>query len=157
MSKKFEAIVKSTPEENIIELVGHLDETGSFPTFRDSKPIRLKCLGLKSINSFGVKIWCQWVKAHEGSVVSLDHCPFVLVRHFKAVKNFLTPNMSVVSFYVPYVSDETSEKNDILYLREIDFTPSGKVTIKKVFDSNGNEMEIDVNEKSYFGFLIKEA
>lgn len=154
--KNFEARIHANNVENILELSGDLDEHAQIPTFKENKNIRINLGKVTSVNSYGVKIWCQWMNAHKdwGAVI-LEECPFVFVKNFHSVRGFLASNVTVLSFYVPYYSDETQERKDLLFMREREFTKDGFVKCPDVLDSKGMKMELDVIETSYFSFLKK--
>lgn len=154
--KNFEAKLHVNTVENILELSGDLDEHCQIPTFKENKNIRIKLGKVTSVNSYGVKIWCQWINSHkEWGAILLEECPFVFVKNFHSVRGFLTPNVTVLSFYVPYFSDETDERKDVLFIRERDFTKDGFIRFPEVTDAKGIKMELDVIESSYFAFLKK--
>jgi hypothetical protein len=63
--------------------------------------------------------------------------------------------MAVASFYVPYYSEETDERKDVLFMLGKEYTLDGNLKMPSIKDSKGNEMEIDVNQKTYFSFIKK--
>lgn len=142
--------------ENILELSGDLDENSQLPTFKERKNIRINMGKVTSINSYGVKIWCTWISGHkEWDAIIIEEAPFVFIRHISSVRGFITPNTTILSFYVPYFSEDTQERKDVLFLREREFFKDGSLKIPEVMDSKGQKMELDVIESSYFAFLKK--
>lgn len=156
MSKfNFKAI--ETADKIHIEIVGPIDTECRLPSFGTTKKqILVSFKDVNLINSYGIKNWCKWVIEHkEVPAISLEHCPFVFVKNFASIRGFLGDNMTVRSFYVPFYSDETHESQNILMTVGKDFTPDGFYKIPKAFDSKGKEMEIDVDQLTYFKFLKK--
>jgi hypothetical protein len=152
----FEAKMHVNNVENILELSGDLDEHSQIPTFKERKNIRINMGKVTSINSYGVKIWCTWMASHKDwDAIIIEEAPFVFIRHISSVRGFISPIVTILSFYVPYFSDETQERKDVLFLREREFTKDGSLKIPEILDSKGQKMELDVIESSYFAFLKK--
>ncbi|MEZ0390900.1 MAG: hypothetical protein ACAH59_01700 [Pseudobdellovibrionaceae bacterium] len=150
----FEAKLKSTPVEHILTLSGPLDESAELPKLKEKKNIRVHLGRLTHVSSHGIKIWCKWLLEHDQwPAILLEECPHLFVRNFSSLKGFLTPNVSVLSFYVPFYSEATDEAKDVLFLREREFKKDGSLNIPKVMDSRGQAMEMDVIEAKYFSFL----
>jgi hypothetical protein len=67
------------------------------------------------------------------------------------VKGFLTEVMQVDSFFVPFYSQTTGERQDFLVVRGKHFDEVA-VKVPELKDSQGNTMEADVSA-NYFSFL----
>ena len=149
----FEAKIQMTSTEHILTIIGGLDENSELPKFQDKKNIRVNLGKLSHISSHGVKIWVDWLTAHSQYSVSLEQCPFIFIRNCSSLKDFLTPNVSVTSFYVPFYNEASEETKNILFQREVDFKADGTLVIPQINDSHGNAMEMDVIQSKYFSFL----
>lgn len=61
------------------------------------------------INSIGVKHWIMWtVKIPKDCKVKMESCPFVIVSQASMVMGFVTPNMIIESFRMPYTCESCS-------------------------------------------------
>lgn len=154
MADQFSTYITTVKDQTVMELRGRLDESAHLPKIEEKFNLRIQLKELKAVNSYGIKVWCQWVQqnSHVYSI-ALCECPFVFVKHFNTVQGLLTSNMTVLSFYVPFTSDQTDERKDVLLYRGTDFDQGTEVKLPVVYDSQGNQMELDVQPELYFGFL----
>lgn len=139
----------------MIQLNGHLCEIVQFPDLAHAKNIIIDCLSLQSINSIGIKVWVHWVSSLRQSKIFLENCPPCLMIQLNQVAGFFTSNMSVGSFWVPYISERTDETKSVLFRKGTEYSEDGKIIWPPVKDSLGNDMEVDVVESQYFSFLGK--
>ena len=65
------------------------------------------------------------------------------------VKGFLSENAKVISFYAPYYDEEADE--EVKVLLKTDQIIDGKAPLMK--NDNGDELEFDGIEATYFKFL----
>jgi hypothetical protein len=151
---RFEASITSSQDKVQIAISGHLDEEAVLPEVSTRGRIVISAEFLKLINSAGIRSWCRWVNEFRSEVV-LQNCPFILVKHFSTIRGFLPKKTRINSFYVPYLSISGDERKDVLYMRGVDFNDDGSFKIRKLVDSKGDVMEMDVNENTYFSFLSK--
>jgi hypothetical protein len=154
---EFSAKLSETTSEIILEIFGAIDAGAKFPTMQiKSKNLVIKFQNVTLMNSYGIKVWCKWAaELKDLPMIFLDECPFVFAKNFSSIRGFLTPNMKVRSFYVPFYSDASHETKNVLMTLNKDFTDDGLLNIPKTFDSKGAEMELDVDKRSYFQFLKK--
>lgn len=137
-----------------IELSGVLDEHGLIPNHTGVDIIRLDFFGIKTVNSIGVRNFTRWGQIHKSvRTIRLERCPTVFAKNFSVISGFLTSNMTVVSFFVPFYSDATDETVNYEFMRDRDYTATG-YTLPNLKDSKGNPMELDVPE-SFFGFITR--
>lgn len=109
---------------------------------------------VSAINSVGIREWIKWSKGLGGvNAIEIHNCPKVVVDQVNMVAGFLPPNAKVISFFVPYYSDESGEEVMVLFKRGEHFDDTGARPPEGLKDSAGNEMEIDVIEAKYFKFL----
>lgn len=150
----FEAKAKVSDSENILVLSGGLDEDSEIPIFKDKKNLRVNLKQVSYTSSHGINTWCKWLSSHDQCpVVYLEECPYIFIRNASVLKGLLTHNVRVVSFYVPYYSEPSQESKNVLFVRDRDFKDDGTLVFPQVFDSLGNEMEMDVVKEKYFHFL----
>jgi hypothetical protein len=154
--KEFSIKSSESADQVLIEVSGAIDAGGRFPNLQTTKPVVIKFGSVTLVNSYGIKLWCKWVLENKNvPVIYLEECPFVFAKNFSSIRGFLSPNMTVRSFFVPFYSDESHETKSVLMTQDIDYTHDGFYKIPKVLDSKGAEMEIDVDQRSYFQFLTK--
>ena len=106
-------------------------------------------------NSTGIRDWIRWLKpvsANPELKIEIYECSFSVILLVNMISNFKPPNCKIVSFYIPYFSENTGESKKILMQEGVDII-DGKITIPSVTDSEGNKMELDVDEKKFFKFL----
>ncbi len=150
----FSVDINETPTETKLTFHGSLSESGALPTIPNKdKTIVIDMLDIKYINSYGIKLWCQWVSQNTTTKLIFQNCPFVFVKHLSAIRGMWTENMQMKSFFVPFYSEASQERKDVLLVDGTHFTKSGVKEFQQVFDSKGIEMELDVNANTYFEFL----
>ncbi len=143
-------------DQFLLEVSGPIDAGSRFPAIETSKKLVIKFSNVTLMNSYGIKVWCKWALEHARlQEIVLEECPFVFAKNFSSIRGFLGPNMKVRSFYVPFYNDESHETKNVLMKENSDFTSDGFFKVPKVVDSKGSEMEIDVDQRSYFQFLNK--
>jgi hypothetical protein len=72
------------------------------------------------------------------------------------VQGFLPATGRVLSFYVPYYSEETGNEKLVLFRYGHEFTDQGMQNVPEIIkDDDGSEMEIDVVDSKYFKFIKK--
>lgn len=74
------------------------------------------------------------------------------MRNLGLVKGLLNANTKVVSFYIPFYSEKTGERADLLVRDGRDFSAGRKPKFNPPNDRNGEPMEMDVLD-DYFAFL----
>ena len=139
-------------------MVGAISETISFPEVDTKKKLIIDLKNVTSINSYGVKIWCQWMNKNKGiSNIELVNCPYTIVYNLSLVSSFTNDITTITSFYVPFINEETDESAQVLFTLGKDYQQDGFITMPIVKDSKGNAMELDVNPSTYFSFLKKKS
>jgi len=108
------------------------------------------------MNSTGIRDWIKWIHAfainNSQAQIRLFECPTAVIQIVNMVNDFLPGNSDILSFYVPYYSEDIDETKFILLKKEINY-PKDKIIFPTVKDSQGHTMELDVNEKLFFRFL----
>jgi hypothetical protein len=153
-SQSFSAAVERRTDTTFVKLTGVIDEYAQMPEVQGGGVVVVHLGGVTSINSIGSRAWLGWLQRLGGEArVQLEECPVVFVKSFNFVRGFLATNTKVGSFYVPFYSEATGERRDVLAVRGTHFGVGPKVKIDPPLDSKGGAMELDVVEDSYFGFL----
>jgi hypothetical protein len=140
-------------ENTFVEIGGAIDEHAKFIEIKATPKVVVNLSSVSFINSIGTRAWALWLRQFPAPTdVILTGCPVLMVKGFGSVKGFLTDRCQVKSFYVPFYSDKTGERKDILAERGIHFT-SNQTTFPEIKDSQGVPMEMDVVPELYFSFL----
>ena len=153
-NEPFSSEVRQIGGTSFVRLAGVIDEHARMPEFTPAPVVVVHLGKVSAINSIGSRAWLGWVqRLRPPTKVQLEECPVVFVKSFNVVQGFLTPNCDVTSFYLPYYSDETGERRDLLAVKGRDFAPGRPPRLTPPADSRGRTMELDVIEQSYLAFL----
>jgi hypothetical protein len=88
----------------------------------DIKDLTVDMSGVTYINSIGVKHWIMWTqKIPTTTAVKLLNCPFVIVSQASMVVGFLTKNMKIESFRMPYACEECGKEEQMTAVRGTDY------------------------------------
>ncbi len=141
--------------ETKLELIGTIDEKAVIPLKPEASIIRLDLGRVSNINSIGIRNFLVWSVKHQHlKSIRLENCPSIFVKNFTTIEGFLKPNMTVMSFFVPFYSEETHETTEIHLVKGRDFNFEGMLNLPQLKDSKGNAMEMDVADW-FFSFLKK--
>lgn len=136
---------------------GAIDE--SFSSFNvkphQNKAVKIDFEKVKSINSIGIRNWISWINSNPGVKFTFSNCPVCIVEQINNVKGFIPHGSVIESFYVPYYSEENGEEKHELYVLNKDFQMGKNPVIKKIKDSAGNNMDLDIYPQKYFKFIMK--
>jgi hypothetical protein len=154
---KFEVKVEKGSSSWQVVLIGVIDEDADFNphSLAGAPSVELQLAGVKSINSCGIREWIKWVGTAGSSPVQYHQCPKIIVDQINMVQGFLPPMGKVMSFFVPYYSDEAGTEKTVLFTHGQEYGDQGLQTLPEVQDDQGNPMEMDVVEAKYFKFLKK--
>jgi hypothetical protein len=146
--------VNTSDNEHYIIVSGSLDERANLPKLTEASQVIINLEQLIYLNSIGVRKWIRWMQemSNVKSIV-LEYCPSIFMKSLNSIKGVLPQNGRVISFYVPYYSDELQERKNVLFKMGTDFTEDGKITFPKILSPDGRPMEIDVIEDVYFSFF----
>jgi hypothetical protein len=156
----FRAIVSGT-DPLIIQLNGHLGAPSELMML-NPKPqvkIELDASGIISLNSKGLREFIDWSRGLRNKEIVVTYCPRILVDQLNMLPQMLPKQTQVVSFYVPYYSEENSEEVRYLMTKGADFDLVKDVLelrLPNVKDSKGIEMTLDVVPEKYFAFLSRQ-
>jgi hypothetical protein len=136
-----------------VDLSGPIDEMAVFGDVKLSSKMLVNLDDVNFFNSIGTRAWILWLQRfREPTVIMLVRCPVIMVKSFGTVKGILTDRCVVESFYVPFYSEETGERKDVLAVRGTHFIGTN-LSIPPVTDDKGNLLEMDVVPEMYFSFL----
>lgn len=140
-----------------VKVSGNIDEDVDFSPYVLAGPGKLEFYlsNIKSINSCGIREWIKWVSTAGNAEVFYYECPKIIVDQINMVQGFLPGSGHVVSFFVPYFSEESGSEKAILFRTGQEFDESGGIRPPVVKDDAGHDMEMDVVEAKYFKFLKK--
>lgn len=140
-----------------VALAGVIDEDADFnPHSLSGAPaVELQLGGIKSINSCGIREWIKWMGTAGAAPVQYHQCPKIIVDQINMVQGFLPATGKVMSFYVPYYSDDAGSEKSVLFTHGKEYGDQGLQAAPEVKDDEGNPMEMDVVEAKYFKFLKK--
>jgi len=140
----------------VIFFEGSIDEASllefKLPTDR---PISLDLNNLSRVNSAGIQKWILWTRENtKAKVVTLRRINPSFVRVASITEGLFPSNWDIESFYVPYVNELNSEPEDILYVRDRQFT-ARELRIPPLVSSNltQHRLALDVIPEKYFLFL----
>lgn len=138
-----------------VEVVGSIDE--SFHQFTTEIPkdgnIEFLLLGLKSINSMGIREWIKLMQSMSKAQISFSHCPKIFIDQVNMVNGFIPTNSKVTSFYVPYYNEDLDSEKMILYKLGENYSVNSVQPLENYKDDSGNEYELDVVKAKYFKFI----
>lgn len=103
-----------------VALEGPIGETtGLFILpLQDIKELVIDMTNVTYINSIGVKHWITWaMKLPLTMKIQLINCPYVIVSQANIVVGFMTKNMRIESFRMPYACEECGREEIITATR----------------------------------------
>jgi hypothetical protein len=114
-------------------------------------------LGPKVVfNSSGIRDWIRWLQplsSQRSSVtIQLFQCPESFVQLINMISNFVPTNAEIMSFYIPFYSENTRETKRALLTKGHEYLED-KIALPEVLDSEGQKMEVDVEVPKFFRFL----
>lgn len=140
-----------------VKVSGNIDEDVDFTPYALNGPGKVEFFlaNLKSINSCGIREWIKWINTAGPAEVLYHECPKIIVDQINMVQGFLPAGGQVVSFFVPYYSEESGTEKAVLFRTGQEFDNTGNIRPPLVKDESNHEMEMDVLEAKYFKFLKK--
>lgn len=137
-----------------VQLTGALDEHAQLPNLPEVAEVYVDLENLSYINSVGVRLWIRWVQeASKKTRIVLIKCPALFVKNLGSIRGMVVGTMSIQSFFVPYYDDKYNERKNVLFIRGKHFMDDGSLHMPEVKNANGEVIEPDVIEQSYFSFL----
>ena len=156
METKFIPTLQAGNGYTYLKLKGILDEDNLLSNLLSQIQGRLLLIDMaeiERINSCGVRDWVNWNNQIQalGIGVILLRCSPVVVSQANMVTNFAA-DAFIHSFYAPYVHPDTGEEQSVLLFTE-EIRKSNPVSAPKIYNENGEELEFDEFEESYFAFI----
>lgn len=143
------------PEGYEVRFDGSIDEDSGFDriVLPKGKPVFIYLTNVGTINSTGIREWLNWTKNYQDEEWHLNECPTHFINQLNMIDQFVPPKSKVVSFFVPFFSDELNEEKIVLVDRAS--CTNGTLNVETPKDSQGNEMEIDVIPERFLKFTKK--
>ncbi len=142
-----------SPQLTTLSISGYVNEHAKFPPVETAPAIKIDLKAVTGLNSVGTRSWLVWVKNSLPDVpITIVNAPTLFVKMFGEVQGTLSPKIRVDSFLVPYYSDETGERRDVLFERGKQFDNNGQVNAPDLKDTAGHKLELDVLP-NFFNFL----
>ena len=156
MESKFIPTLQAGNGYTYLKLKGILDEDNLLANLLSQIQGRLLLIDMaeiERINSCGVRDWVNWLNQIQalGIVVILLRCSPSVVSQANMVTNFAS-DAFIHSFYAPYVHPDTGDEQSVLLFTE-DLRQNQPIKAPKIFNENGEELEFDEFEESYFAFI----
>lgn len=157
LMSKFDIKMEKSGDQFKVNVSGVIDEDVDFNAYSlaGASNIEMNLGDVKSINSCGIREWIKWMGTVSGAKVVYHNCPKIIVDQINMVQGFLPANGKVMSFFVPYYSDNSGAEKNILFKYGTEFTEGSVQPPAEVKDDDGEVMEMDVVEAKYFKFLKK--
>ncbi len=154
---KYEIKIEKSGSEYKIKLAGVIDEDVDFNPYAltGATHVEMQLKDVKGINSCGIREWIKWLSTAGKAGIVYHECPKIIVDQINMVQGFLPAGGKVMSFFVPYYSDESGEEKNILFTYGKEYTDTSVAPPTGIKDGSGNEMEVDVVEAKYFKFIQK--
>lgn len=153
-NKVFNIEIKKNEGSAIVKIDGDVNENFEvdISQLQGTNLINLDLSGVKIMNSSGVKRWFHFLESIPPSTtINYHNVPAIIVAQMNMVEGFVTPNTKVTSFYAPYFDEANdTEVNKLLKPSEVQNKKAPIVT-----NENGEELEFDALEETYFNFLDK--
>lgn len=156
MESKFIPTLQSGNGYTYLKLKGILDEDNLLSDLLTQIQGRLLLIDMaeiERINSCGVRDWVNWLNQIQalGITVMLLRCSPVVVSQANMVTNFAA-DAFIHSFYAPYVHPDTGDEQSVLLFTE-EVRKTKPIRAPKIENENGEELEFDEFEESYFAFI----
>lgn len=156
MESKFIPTLQVGNGYTYLKLRGVLDEDNLLANLISQIQGRLLLIDMaemERINSCGVRDWVNWLNQIQalGLQVILLRCSPAVVAQANMVTNF-SADAFIHSFYAPYVHPDTGDEQSVLLFTE-DLRQVRPIKAPKIFSDDGEELEFDEFEESYFAFV----
>ncbi len=134
---------------------GFIDNQFKFEDLdKEIKKIIIHLDNVTYINSFGIKMWVQWLqRVKKDAALILYGVRPTLISSVNTVSGFILSNTTIQSVYAPYISEDGEESSEILLELGQNYFLHRELVLPEVKDSQGNKMEPDFTQKSFFKFL----
>lgn len=152
---KFTMQTTMNGSEAQIEMIGYINEFATFtPLTAPASIVKINLRGVNGLNSVGTRNWCQYLATLKPPTkIILDGCPVIVVKALNQVEGAFPANADVNSFLVPFISDASGQRLDVLFANGTHFSPKGELKVPEVKDAVGNAMDMDIIPEVYFSFL----
>jgi anti-anti-sigma regulatory factor len=143
--------IEKRGDTTLIVFSGEVDETSDFTSLESlSGKVVFDLAGIRRMNSEGVRLWINFLKALGGvSDLSFVRCSLPVVTQINMVRGF-RGKAEIRSFYAPYICEATGLEEERLLTREEVPDPLHPPT----FPCEGGVQELDDIPERYFAFLL---
>lgn len=158
----FEVKQESVNGQNLLKFCGQIDEEAQFPPAQGgTAPLVIDLKEVTAINSIGIRSWIMWFEAIKGTPIQFLNCPKALVMQMNMVEGFLPESAEVLTMEVPFFCEECDREMEVLFTVGKEIRVVGD-EIKLDFKAEELcgaecEIELDVNEKKFFRFLLSRS
>lgn len=141
-------------DHDIVTISGVIDENADLSPLAalGSRPIQVDLRSVRRINSFGVRLWIDAVRAIPATTsLEFFNCPSPVVDQCNMVGGFLGHGR-LISFFAPMLCEECDEQVDQLFETQRCRDNEGKLPVTPC-PRCGREMEVDDLEEQYLLFV----
>lgn len=134
---------------------GFIDDKFKFEDIdKEIKKITIRLDNVSYINSFGIKMWIQWLqKIRKDAILILYGVRPTIISTINTVLGFTLSNTTIQSLYAPYISEDGEESKEILLEFGKNYFLNQNPILPLVKDQFGQEMSPDFTPSSFFRFL----
>jgi len=141
-----------------IKLAGDINEDVTLPDLelQGIKKIEFDFKDVDLINSCGIREWLNWLKkVTTQPEIEFNNCPPIIIDQVNMISGFIPDGGKILSFYVPYYSEDQDKVHLQLFQKGKDFQDKNFEAPEslKIPELGDTEAEIDVIPKKYFKFL----
>lgn len=150
--REFDVNIETQGDTKIYNFSGAINEDFTFGGLLEGSASKyvFNLERVSLLNSCGIREWIKFIgQLPKEAELEYHNCPTVVVLQMNMVKGFLSENAKVISFYAPYYDEEADE--EVKVLLKTDQIIDGKAPEMK--NDNGDELEFDGIEATYFKFL----
>ena len=154
MSQKLSINTRITDDVAYVELAGTIDEDAVFDKIKNLQMNKFvfDFNKITMINSCGIREWIKYLADIEGSQITYQNCPQIIIEQVNMVHGFIKKGIVVDTFYAPYFCPNCdTEKKILLKSSEV---VNFKAPVKQC-NTCKSDLEFDAIEKQYFSFLAQ--
>lgn len=145
-------------EQLLIRMSGAINEVADFSPVKFAKKpkVEIDLEELTMLNSVGLRSFGIWAGALANEVLEFSHCPKFFIDQVNMISGFIPRRARVISFYVPYFSDDLNVERMILYRKGLEFERTNdqiRFHHPDVLGEKGERFVMDVIPEKYFAFL----
>ncbi len=145
-------------EQLLIRMSGAINEVADFSPVKFAKrpKVEIDLEELTMLNSVGLRSFGLWAAGLGNDVIEFSHCPKFFIDQVNMIAGLIPRHARIVSFYVPYFSDELNVERMVLYRKGLEFEKANeKVAFHhpEILGDKGEPFVMDIIPEKYFAFL----